>query len=134
MTLDDLKSYQAITRAPVRGTYRGYDVVSMPLPSSAASCCWRCSISWKPADAGHEAGRSTLAACDDRSDEARLCRPGALSRRSAFVNAPIATLIAKDYAARQRASIDLDHATPSTDVLSPTLPREAEHHAFSVCR
>ena len=34
MTLDDLKSYQAVIRAPVRGSYRGYDVVSMPLPSS----------------------------------------------------------------------------------------------------
>jgi gamma-glutamyltranspeptidase/glutathione hydrolase len=34
MTMDDLKSYQPVIRAPVRGTYRGYDIVSMPLPSS----------------------------------------------------------------------------------------------------
>src|SRR5580693_9019514 len=34
MTLDDLKSYQPVIRAPVRGSYRGYEVVSMPLPSS----------------------------------------------------------------------------------------------------
>ena len=34
MTTDDLKSYQPVIRAPVRGTYRGYDIVSMPLPSS----------------------------------------------------------------------------------------------------
>src|ERR1700746_3231210 len=40
----------------------------------------------------------------------------------AFVNAPVATLIAKDYAARQRASIDPDHATPWTDALSATPP------------
>jgi gamma-glutamyltranspeptidase/glutathione hydrolase len=46
MTLDDLKSYQAVIRAPVRGTYRGFDVVSMPL-RPAAWCCWRCSISSK---------------------------------------------------------------------------------------
>ena len=31
MTADDLKSYQAVIRAPVRGNYRGYDIVSMPL-------------------------------------------------------------------------------------------------------
>ena len=34
MTADDLKSYQPVIRAPVRGSYRGYDIVSMPLPSS----------------------------------------------------------------------------------------------------
>ena len=34
ITMDDLKSYQPVIRAPVRGSYRGYDIVSMPLPSS----------------------------------------------------------------------------------------------------
>src|SRR5690606_15734894 len=34
ITQDDLKQYRAIEREPVRGTYRGYDIVSMPLPSS----------------------------------------------------------------------------------------------------
>ena len=34
MTLDDLKSYRAVERPPVRGSYRGYDIVSMPPPSS----------------------------------------------------------------------------------------------------
>ena len=37
MTADDLKSYQAVIRAPVRGSYRGYDIVSMPLPSSGGT-------------------------------------------------------------------------------------------------
>ena len=34
MTADDLKNYRAIERKVVRGTYRGYDIVSMPPPSS----------------------------------------------------------------------------------------------------
>lgn len=34
MTLQDLKSYKAVWREPVHGTYRGYDVSSMPPPSS----------------------------------------------------------------------------------------------------
>jgi gamma-glutamyltranspeptidase/glutathione hydrolase len=34
MTVDDLLGYSAYEREPVRGTYRGYDVVSMPPPSS----------------------------------------------------------------------------------------------------
>ena len=37
MTTDDLKSYQPVIRTPVRGTYRGYDIVSMPLPSSGGT-------------------------------------------------------------------------------------------------
>ena len=34
MSLDDLKNYQAIERNPVSGSYRGYEVISMPPPSS----------------------------------------------------------------------------------------------------
>src|SRR5579871_6674956 len=34
MTTDDLKTYRPIIRTPVKGTYRGYEIVSMPLPSS----------------------------------------------------------------------------------------------------
>src|SRR5215831_1214417 len=34
MATDDMKNYRAILREPVRGTYRGYDIVSMPPPSS----------------------------------------------------------------------------------------------------
>jgi len=37
MTADDLKSYSAVARTPVRGSYRGYDIVSMPLPSSGGT-------------------------------------------------------------------------------------------------
>src|SRR6185437_276162 len=34
MTASDLKNFHAVLRVPVRGTYRGYDIVSMPPPSS----------------------------------------------------------------------------------------------------
>lgn len=37
MSLEDLKSYQAIARKPVTGTYRGYEVASMPPPSSGGT-------------------------------------------------------------------------------------------------
>jgi gamma-glutamyltranspeptidase/glutathione hydrolase len=51
----------------------------------------------------------------------------------AFVNAPIANLIAKDYAARQRKSIDPDRATPWVDALSLPQPREGNNTThFSV--
>ena len=34
ITREDLKNYTAKKRAPVKGTYRGYEVISMPPPSS----------------------------------------------------------------------------------------------------
>lgn len=38
MTAEDLKSYRVIARAPLKGKFRGYDVVSMPPPSSGGAC------------------------------------------------------------------------------------------------
>ena len=37
ITLEDLKNYQAKERVPVRGTYRGYEIISMPPPSSGGA-------------------------------------------------------------------------------------------------
>src|SRR5258707_15864671 len=34
ITREDLKNYTAVRRAPAAGTYRGYDVIAMPPPSS----------------------------------------------------------------------------------------------------
>ncbi|WP_313312441.1 gamma-glutamyltransferase [Pulveribacter sp.] len=37
ITLQDLKSYKVVEREPVRGSYRGYQIVSMPPPSSGGA-------------------------------------------------------------------------------------------------
>jgi gamma-glutamyltranspeptidase/glutathione hydrolase len=37
ITLDDLRSYRAIVRQPVKGTYRGYEIYSTPPPSSGGT-------------------------------------------------------------------------------------------------
>ena len=34
MTGQDMQDYRALERGPVRGTYRGYDIIAMPPPSS----------------------------------------------------------------------------------------------------
>ena len=34
ITREDLKAYRPKKRAPIRGTYRGYEIISMPPPSS----------------------------------------------------------------------------------------------------
>jgi gamma-glutamyltranspeptidase / glutathione hydrolase len=134
MTSDDLKSYQATIRAPVRGSYRGYDIVSMPQPSSGGVVLLE-TLNMLEGFPMHDMKQGTAASLHvmieamkrSYADRARyLGDPD-------FVKAPVATLTSKEYAAKQRASIDLDHATPWTDALSATPPHEGSNTThFSV--
>jgi gamma-glutamyltranspeptidase/glutathione hydrolase len=134
MSLDDLKSYRAVVRAPVRGSYRGYDIVSMPQPSSGGVVLLETLniLEGFPMRDMKQGSAASLHVMIEAMKRAYADRARYLGD-PAFINAPIATLIAKDYAARQRASIDLDRATPWTDVLSATPPREGSNTThFSV--
>ena len=129
MTPADLKAYQAVIRAPVRGTNRGYDIVSMPLPSSGGVVLvetLNILEGFQLADLkqGSPASLHLLIEAMKRAyaDRARYLGD------PAFVDAPIETLIAKDYAAKQRASIFTDRATPSKEIVSTaTSPREGSN-------
>jgi gamma-glutamyltranspeptidase/glutathione hydrolase len=134
MTSGDLKSYSAVIRAPMRGSYRGYDIVSMPQPSSGGVVLLETlnileGFPLRDMGQGSAASLHVMIEALKRgyADRARYLGD------PAFVNAPIATLISKDYAAKQRASIDLDRATPWTDALSATPPHEGSNTThFSV--
>lgn len=128
MTLDDLKTYQPVLRTPMRGTYRGFDIVSMPLPSSGGTVLLETLNileGYKLRDMGAgsvNALHLTIEAMKRAyADRARYLGD------PAFVNAPITQLISKDYAAKQRASIDMDKATPWTDALDALPPREGSN-------
>jgi gamma-glutamyltranspeptidase/glutathione hydrolase len=134
MTSDDLKSYQPVIRAPVRGTYRGYDIVSMPQPSSGGVVLLETLniLEGFPMSDMKQGSAPSLHVMIEAMKRAYADRARYLGD-PAFISAPVATLIAKDYAAKQRASIDLDHATPWTDALSATPPREGSNTThFSV--
>jgi gamma-glutamyltranspeptidase/glutathione hydrolase len=128
MTTDDLKSYQAMIRAPVRGSYRGYDVVSMPQPSSGGTVLLETLniLEGFPMSNMKQGSAPSLHLMIEAMKRAYADRARYLGDPS-FVNAPVAILIAKDYAAKQRASIDLERATPWTDALSATPPREGSN-------
>jgi gamma-glutamyltranspeptidase/glutathione hydrolase len=134
MTADDLKSYQAIIRTPVRGSYRGYDIVSMPLPSSGGTVLLETLniLEGFPMGQMKQGSTASLHLLIEAMKRAYADRARYLGD-PAFVNAPISALIAKDYAAKQRASIDLDRATPAADVLSIRPPHEGSNTThFSV--
>jgi gamma-glutamyltranspeptidase / glutathione hydrolase len=131
---DDLRSYQAVIRAPVRGSYRGYDIVSMPQPSSGGVVLLETLniLEGFPMREMKQGSAPALHVMIEAMKRAYADRARFLGD-PAFVRAPVATLISKDYAAKQRAGIDLDHATPWTDALSATPPHEGNNTThFSV--
>jgi gamma-glutamyltranspeptidase / glutathione hydrolase len=133
MTADDLKNYQAVIRTPVRGTYRGYDVVSMPQPSSGGVVL----IETLNILEGFNLGEIKQGSAPSLHLLIEAMKRGYADRARYlgdpdFVNAPIATLISKDYAAKQRAGIDPNRVTPITDA-SLVQPHEGNNTThFSV--
>src|SRR5215212_11257269 len=127
MTVDDLKSYQAVIRNPVRGSYRGYDIVSMPLPSSGGTVLLQSLniLEGFPMPDIKQGSATSLHLMVEAMKRAYADRARYLGD-PAFVNAPVNVLITKDYAVRQRASIDLTRATPAADVLAAS-PREGSN-------
>jgi gamma-glutamyltranspeptidase/glutathione hydrolase len=134
MTVDDLKSYQLMIRAPVRGSYRGYDIVSMPLPSSGGTVLLETlnileGFRMSDLEQGSPASLHLLIEAMKRAyaDRARYLGD------PAFVNAPTNVLLAKDYATKLRAGIDPERATPADKIISALQPREGSNTThFSV--
>jgi gamma-glutamyltranspeptidase / glutathione hydrolase len=115
MTADDLKNYRAVERAPVRGSYRGYDIVSMPPPSSGGIAL----IEMLNILEGYDLAKT------DQAQELFLmieAMKRAYADRAWFlgdpdvVNVPVARLISKAYAADWRATINPERATPARDI------------------
>ncbi|MCA1555355.1 MAG: gamma-glutamyltransferase [Acidobacteria bacterium] len=109
MTLSDLRGYEAKERAPLRTTYRGHEVISMPPPSSGGAVL----IEMLNILEGYD-----LRSMNPASSEKYHLMTEAMRRAFAdraeymgdadFVKVPIAGLIDKSYAERQRSSISLE--------------------------
>jgi gamma-glutamyltranspeptidase / glutathione hydrolase len=115
MTADDLGDYSAIERAPVRGTYRGYDIVSMPPPSSGGVELVEMLNILEGYDLTHADHAQELHYLVEAMKRAYADRALFLGDPEKVQN-PVARLTAKDYAAMWRATIDPAHATPASDI------------------
>ncbi len=126
ITRDDLKNYKAIRRVPVSGTYRGYEIVAMPPPSSGGVTMIEAlnilegydltKMGASSADAVHVMAELMKRAYADRARY--LCDPDFNK------DMPIDRLISKAYADEVRKTINPRHTVPS----SPTKfdwPRES---------
>jgi gamma-glutamyltranspeptidase/glutathione hydrolase len=118
----------------VHGSYRGYDIVSMPQPSSGGIVLLETLniLEGFPMPDMKQGTAPSLHVMIEAMKRAYADRARYLGD-PAFVSAPVATLVTKEYAAKQRAGIDPDHATPWSDAGSAVPPREGSNTThFSV--
>jgi gamma-glutamyltranspeptidase / glutathione hydrolase len=125
MTTADFAAYRAIERKPIECDYRGYHIISAPLPSSGGVViCETLNIlaGYPMADLGfhsaqgvHYMTEALRRAFHDRN--VNLGDPG-------FVKADVARFISTDYAAQLRAGIAADKATPSASLGIPGATQE----------
>ena len=126
ITLDDLKNYRALVRAPVRGNYRGYEIVSMPPPSSGgAHLIQILNIleTWPLGELGHNSA-ATIHRMAEAMKLAYADRSEYLGDPD-FTKVPVAGLISKAYAKELAASIDPNRAKPATEI-KPGQPQRHE--------
>ncbi|WP_036300703.1 gamma-glutamyltransferase [Methylomarinum vadi] len=112
-TQDDLDQYKVVERRPIRGNYRGIDVVSAAPPSSGGIVMLQALniLSAYSLDELDRVGRIHLvSAAMQRAYHDRAMFLGDAD----FVEIPQAQLLSLDYAAGIRRSIRLDKAMPST--------------------
>jgi gamma-glutamyltranspeptidase / glutathione hydrolase len=120
VTAADLAAYEVKEREPVRGTYRGYDIISAPPPSSGGVALVEilnilegfdlAKLGNRSAGAIHLEAEAFRRAFYDRTD---------FMGDPDFAKVPVAQLIDKKYAAAWRESIDPAHASVSKDLKRP---------------
>jgi gamma-glutamyltranspeptidase/glutathione hydrolase len=117
ITMDDLRGYVAKEREPLSGNYRGYEVISMPPPSSGGAVLIEMlnilegydlkKMDWASSDRYHLMTEAMRRAFADRAE---------YMGDTDFVKVPIAGLIDKKYAARLRETIHTERASTSEQV------------------
>jgi gamma-glutamyltranspeptidase / glutathione hydrolase len=122
ITAEDLAHYQVKEREPIRGTYRGYEIVSAPPPSSGGTVLIESLNILEGYDLAKAASRSAASVhlTAEAFRRAFFDRAEFLGDPD-FTKLPIAQLTDKKYAEAWRATIDPDHATPSKDLQRPAL-------------
>jgi len=127
MTVDDLKNYRAVERTPVRGSYRGYDIVSMPPPSSGGVALIEMLNILEGYDLAHDDEAQALFLMIEAMKRAYADRAWFLGDPDK-VRLPVAHLTSKSYARDWRATIDPAHATAAKDIRPTAGPVQSEGH------
>jgi gamma-glutamyltranspeptidase/glutathione hydrolase len=121
VTAADLAAYEVKEREPIRGSYRGYDIISAPPPSSGGVAL----VEILNILEGYDLAKSGNRSADAIHLEAEAFRRAFYDRADFmgdpdFTKVPVAQLIDKKYAAAWRDSIDPNRASLSTDLKRPS--------------
>jgi len=133
MTLDDLKNYQAKERVPVKGTYRGYEIISMSPPSSGGAILLEILNILEGYDL-RAMGYDSAAKYQVMTEAMRraFADRAEYMGDADFVDVPVKTLIDKKYAEKRRESIDLTRASSSAEIghgqIAGKEPTETTHY------
>ena len=130
ITADDLAGYEVKEREPVRGTYRGYEILSSPPPSSGGTVLIEALNILEGYDLGKMGDRSaqSIHTIIEAFRRAFFDRAEFMGDPD-FAKIPVAQLIDKRYAAAWQQTIDPAHATPSKDLKRPAVFNELERYA-----
>ncbi len=135
MTQDDLKSYRAVERAPLRGSYRGHEIVAMPPPSSGGIHIIELLnvLEGFPLAAQGANSAANIHLMTEAMKLAYADRAEYLGDPD-HVPVPVKGLISKAYAERLRAEISLKRARPSAEIkaLDPTPYESDQTTHFSI--
>jgi len=117
ITLADMRGYVAKERQPVRGNYRGHEVISMPPPSSGGAVL----IEMLNILEGYDLSKFDAASSERYHLMTEAMRRAFADRAefmgdSDFVKVPVAGLIEKSYAAKLRAGINTERASTSVEI------------------
>jgi gamma-glutamyltranspeptidase/glutathione hydrolase len=130
ITADDLAQYQVKERAAIRGTYRGYEVISAPPPSSGGVALVEILNILEGYDLAKEGADSAEAIhlTAEAYQRAFFDRAEFMGDPD-FSKIPVAQLIDKRYGNAWRETIPLRKATPSTDLRRPSVFSQLDSYA-----
>lgn len=117
ITEEDLAGYEAIEREPIRGTYRGFEIISMPPPSSGGVAiveALNILEGYDLASMGHNSA-AYLHILTEAMRRAFADRAEHLGDSDFNPDMPLDRLLSKDYAASLRATIDPEIASVSDE-------------------
>jgi gamma-glutamyltranspeptidase/glutathione hydrolase len=130
ITVDDLAQYEVKEREPVRGTYREYEVISAPPPSSGGTVL----IESLNILEGYDLARMGNRSAQSIHYTIEAFRRAFFDRAEFmgdpdFSKIPVPQLIDKKYAAAWRESIEPARASPSLGLKRPEVFHELEQYA-----
>ena len=130
ITAQDLADYEVKERQPIRGTYRGYEIVSAPPPSSGGVALVEILNILEGYDLAKQGNRSaaSIHLTAEAFQRAFFDRTEFLGDPD-FSKIPVAQLIDKRYGAAWRETIPLRRATPSGDVKRPAIFTQLDQYA-----